>query len=92
MRRLILTICTVCAALMIGTGAFAQVPADPNNPNETVPDKVTFLPYGETINLASAKKAAQAGGRRSHQAQLERRILYQCRLSVGRPCLFHEGR
>ena len=60
MRRLILTICTVCAALMIGTGAFAQVPADPNNPNETVPDKVTFLPYGETINLASAKKAAEA--------------------------------
>jgi glc operon protein GlcG len=50
----------MCAALMISTGAFAQVPADPNNPNEAVPDKVTFLPYGEAINLETAKKAAEA--------------------------------
>jgi uncharacterized protein GlcG (DUF336 family) len=36
------------------------VPADPNNPNEAVPDAVNFAPYGEPINLADAKKAAEA--------------------------------
>jgi glc operon protein GlcG len=60
MRRLTLMTGAMCAALMISTGAFAQVPADPNNPNEAVPDTVTFLPYGETIDLATAKKAADA--------------------------------
>jgi hypothetical protein len=34
MRRLSLMLGAMCAALMISTGAFAQVPADPNNPNE----------------------------------------------------------
>jgi uncharacterized protein GlcG (DUF336 family) len=47
-------------ALLTSTGAFAQVPADPNNPNEAVPEKATFLPYGETINLETAKKVAAA--------------------------------
>jgi glc operon protein GlcG len=50
----------MCAALMISTGAFAQVPADPNNPNEAVPDTINFLPYGESITLADAKKVAEA--------------------------------
>src|SRR5262249_28266663 len=48
------------AALLGGAGAYAQVPADPNNPNEAVPDKATYTPYGETIRLEDAKKVAAA--------------------------------
>ena len=48
-------------AAVSATGAFAQVPPDPNNPNEAVPDKVPFtMPYGEPINAETAKKAAAA--------------------------------
>ena len=50
----------LCAALLMGSGAFAQVPADPNNPNEAVPEKHTYTPYGETIKLDQAKKVAEA--------------------------------
>lgn len=50
----------ICAAMFASTAVFAQVPADPSNPNENVPEKATYLPYGETIKLADAKKAAQA--------------------------------
>jgi glc operon protein GlcG len=60
MRGLTLITSAICGALMICTGAFAQVPADPNNPNEAVPDAINFLPYGESINLATAKKVAEA--------------------------------
>ena len=60
MRRLILTAGALCAALVMSTGAFAQVPADPNNPNEAVPEKMTVTPYGEPINLETAKKVAAA--------------------------------
>jgi len=49
------------AALMFATSAvFAQVPADPANPNENLPEKATFMPYGEPIKLDQAKKAAEA--------------------------------
>jgi glc operon protein GlcG len=47
-------------ALMMSTGAFAQVPADPSNPNEVVPDTFSPPPYGEPINLETAKKVAAA--------------------------------
>ena len=47
-------------ALLMSTGAFAQVPPDPNNPNEAVPEKAAFTPYGETIKIEAAKKAAAA--------------------------------
>jgi uncharacterized protein GlcG (DUF336 family) len=50
----------LCAALMMSTGAFAQVPADPNNPNENIPDAQPNTPYGEPINLETAKKVAAA--------------------------------
>jgi uncharacterized protein GlcG (DUF336 family) len=45
---------------MMSAGAFAQVPADPANPNETVPDKYNYTPYGENIKLDEAKKIADA--------------------------------
>jgi uncharacterized protein GlcG (DUF336 family) len=46
---------------MFATSAvFAQVPADPANPNETLPEKASFMPYGEPIKLEQAKKAADA--------------------------------
>lgn len=60
MRRLHAIASVICVTLIISTSAFAQVPADPNNPNEAVPDAITFLPYGEPINLATAKKVAEA--------------------------------
>jgi len=50
----------LCVALLTSTGAFAQVPPDPANPNEAIPEKATYLPYGETIKIAEAKKAAEA--------------------------------
>jgi glc operon protein GlcG len=50
----------LCAALLTGTGAFAQVPPNPNNPNDTVPDGLTPPPYGESINSENAKKVAAA--------------------------------
>lgn len=50
----------VCAALLMSTGAFAQVPPDPNNPNETIPEAANAPPYGEPINTETAKKAAAA--------------------------------
>lgn len=60
MRRMMVTAAALCTALLVSTGAFAQVPPDPNNPNEAVPEKATYLPYGETIKLADAKKVAEA--------------------------------
>ena len=45
-------------ALLAGTCAFsAQVPPDPANPNETVADNFTPPPYGDVIDLATAKKS-----------------------------------
>ena len=51
---------SLSALTLISSTAFAQVPPDPNNPNETVPEKATYMPYGETIKLDQAKKAADA--------------------------------
>jgi uncharacterized protein GlcG (DUF336 family) len=51
----------LCVALMTGSGAFAQVPPNPNNPNDTVPEAMPLdIPYGETINMETAKKVAGA--------------------------------
>ena len=48
-------------ALLMSTGAFAQVPPDPNNPNDApAPDKYNYLPYGEDIKVDAAKKVAAA--------------------------------
>lgn len=60
MRRLSMLAGALGAALLMSSGAFAQVPADPANPNENVPEKATYMPYGETIKLADAKKVAEA--------------------------------
>ena len=60
MHRLTVTAGALCVALMAGTSAFAQVPPDPANPNEAVPEKYTYMPYGETIKVEAAKKAASA--------------------------------
>ena len=49
-----------CAALLVSS-SFAQVPpADEKNPNEALPEKHSYTPYGETIKLDQAKKAADA--------------------------------
>ena len=58
--RLTTSALALCAAIVMSTAAFAQVPADPNNPNEQVPEKLTYLPYGAPINLETAKKVAAA--------------------------------
>src|SRR6204780_4427954 len=61
MRRLTVLATALCVALLTGTGAFAQVPpADPNNPNETVPDQLNPTPYGEPIGLDNPQKVAAA--------------------------------
>jgi glc operon protein GlcG len=58
MQRLIMIAGVVCLALLTSTGVFAQVPPDPSNPNEAIPDAMTPPPYGEPINIETAKKAA----------------------------------
>src|SRR5450759_2394141 len=60
MRRLTMIAGALGVALLTSTGAFAQVPPNPNNPNDTVADAFAPPPYGEPINLATAKKAAAA--------------------------------
>jgi uncharacterized protein GlcG (DUF336 family) len=50
----------LCVALLTGTAAFAQVPPDPANPNEVIPDAANAPPYGEPINTENAKKVAAA--------------------------------
>jgi glc operon protein GlcG len=60
MRRPIALAGTLCVALLIGTGAFAQVTPNPDNPNDVVSDALTPPPYGEPINLETAKKVAAA--------------------------------
>src|SRR5690349_4663548 len=50
----------LCVTALVSSGALAQVPADPNNPNEAVPEKHNYTPYGEPIKLDQAKKAAEA--------------------------------
>ena len=59
MRHLRIAAAAFCVAMLAGTAAFAQVPPDPNNPNENVPDKANYTPYGETIKLDQAKKIAE---------------------------------
>jgi uncharacterized protein GlcG (DUF336 family) len=59
MRHFTALAAAVCVVLMAG-GAFAQVPPDPSNPNENVPDAANAPPYGESINTETAKKAAAA--------------------------------
>jgi uncharacterized protein GlcG (DUF336 family) len=58
MRGLTIAAGALCVALLAGTGAFAQVPPDPNNPNETVPEAMAPTPYGNPINNETAKKVA----------------------------------
>jgi uncharacterized protein GlcG (DUF336 family) len=58
MRRLALIASATGLAIMASTGAFAQVPPDPNNPNEAVPEQQPVTPYGEPISLENAKKVA----------------------------------
>jgi glc operon protein GlcG len=60
MHRLTMMAGALCVALLTSTGAFAQVPADPTNPNEAVPDALAPPPYGEPINLETAKKVVAA--------------------------------
>jgi glc operon protein GlcG len=60
MNRLTMMAGALGAALLLSTGAFAQVPPDPANPNEKIPEASNPAPYGADINLATAKKAADA--------------------------------
>ncbi len=60
MRSLCVLAGAMGLALAMSSGALAQVPPDPNNPNEVVPDAMNPTPYGEPITLENAKKVAAA--------------------------------
>ena len=60
MTRLTMIAGALGVALSTGTGAFAQVPPDPANPNEAIPDAMVQAAYGEPINTENAKKVAAA--------------------------------
>src|SRR5258705_2606290 len=51
-----------CVALMISSSAFAQVQPtpNPNNPNDAIPEASNLPPYGDPINIETAKKVAAA--------------------------------
>ena len=53
-------IAALATLFFAATAALAQVPPNPNNPNDTVPDTFSPPPYGEPINLQTAKKVAAA--------------------------------
>ena len=57
MRRLTMLAGALGAALLMSSSAFAQVPADPNNPNEAIPDAMAQTPYGETINARERQES-----------------------------------
>jgi glc operon protein GlcG len=65
MYRLTLMAGALGVALMVSTGVFAQVPPDPNNPNEVIPEASNPPPYGQPINLETAKKVAAAAAAES---------------------------
>jgi glc operon protein GlcG len=67
MHRLTMMAGALCAALMLSSGAFAQVPPNPNNPNDNVPEKQTYIPYGAPISLSDAKKVAAAAAAESEK-------------------------
>ena len=60
MTRLTMMAGALGVALLTSTGAFAQVPPDPANPNENIPPAMTQPAYGEPINTENAKKVAAA--------------------------------
>ncbi len=60
MRQLSALAGAACVALLFTTGAFAQLAPNPDNPNDTVADGLTAPPYGEPINLETAKKVVAA--------------------------------
>jgi glc operon protein GlcG len=60
MSRLAMAAATLGIAFLTVNGALAQVPADPNNPNEKVPDAMNPPEYGQSIDIATAKKVAAA--------------------------------
>ncbi|MBV9260291.1 MAG: heme-binding protein [Pseudolabrys sp.] len=60
MRDLKKLACVAGVAMLVSTGAFAQAPAPSENPNDAVPEAANAMPYGEPINLETAKKVATA--------------------------------
>ncbi|UGY13024.1 GlcG/HbpS family heme-binding protein [Bradyrhizobium septentrionale] len=60
MRYFTALIGAACVAFATATGAFAQVAPNPDNPNDVVADALAPPPYGEPINLETAKKVASA--------------------------------
>jgi glc operon protein GlcG len=60
MRKMMILAATFCAALMTALPVSGQTPPS-ENPNDAVPDTMPFdTPYGEPINLETAKKVAAA--------------------------------
>ena len=71
MRRLITLAGAACIALLIGTGAFAQVPPNPDNPNDAVPDALAPLPYGEPDQSRDRQEGGCRRDRRDDKTKLE---------------------
>ena len=60
MRSIVSMTLAACAMAVISSAAFAQVPPNPDNPNDAIPDALAPPPYGEPINLETARKVAAA--------------------------------
>lgn len=60
MRARIVLVIVACVAALKLTSSFAQMAPNPDNPNDAIPDALAPPPYGEPINLETAKKVAAA--------------------------------
>lgn len=49
MHYLTALIGAACIAFVTATGGFAQVPSNPDNPNDVVPDTLAPPPYGLSL-------------------------------------------
>jgi glc operon protein GlcG len=60
---------TACVALIFGSSTFAQAPtpSNPKNPNDVIPEGSNLPPYGNPINIETAKKVAAAAIAESKQ-------------------------
>ena len=72
MRRLTVLAGAFGAALLMSSGVFAQVPADPNNPNEAIPDAIGSAAIRRDDQHRERQESCCRCDRRSSKAELER--------------------
>ena len=92
MRRLTFITSAICATLMISTGAFRQVPADPITQTKPCRTQLKSFHTAGSINLATAKKVAEAAAAEVAKRNRKDAFCIERCLSVGDLVYFIKGR